>query len=63
MEKLKSCPCGGKAEYRRVGDMKQYWVVFCAKCGKTPVPLNSARCTVSGAKREWNNHINGVFCE
>lgn len=54
MNKLKSCSCGGEAEYKRVGDMKQYWAIFCSKCGKTPVPLDVARCTKFGARKEWN---------
>lgn len=54
MNELKLCSCGGTAEYRRVGDNKQYWAVFCNKCKKTPVPFDSARCTKIGARKEWN---------
>lgn len=55
---LKPCLCGGEAVVRRVGDMKQFFMVFCSVCGKTPVKNCEARLTIFEAKRVWNRKVN-----
>lgn len=55
MAELKPCPkCKGTPGYRRVGDMKQYWVVICPMCGHHEADYSEARLTKWGAKRLWN---------
>lgn len=52
---LDPCPyCGGIGDFRLVGDRKQYYVVFCSKCGNTPVLLDCANLYKFTAAREWN---------
>lgn len=53
---IRPCPyCGGRAECRSVGDQKQFYMLFCSECGKTPVHTNEARPTIWGAQRIWNS--------
>lgn len=57
MAKLKPCHCcGGTPVVRRVGDMKQFFVVYCQTCGYTPAMYHEARSTIWGAKRVWNKY-------
>lgn len=54
-KQLKPCPfCGSTPELREAGDLKQYYVYKCSKCGKTPVRWHEARLTECGARRIWN---------
>lgn len=56
--KLKPCPfCGGKAEIRRVGDYKNYFVCLCSKCGKTPISYSEASLTLQEVIKKWNKRV------
>ena len=46
--------CGGTPELRETGDLKQYYVYKCSKCGKTPVRWYEARLFAWSARRIWN---------
>lgn len=55
MRNIRPCRyCSGKPKLIRCGDWKEYWVVICSECYKTPVPYNCARITRCGAVKEWN---------
>lgn len=41
-------------ELRETGDLKQYYVYKCSKCGKTPVRWYEARLFAWSARRIWN---------
>lgn len=51
------CSCGGQPEIKSVGDNKQYFALFCSKCGKTPAHLDEARATRLRAIKIWNRRI------
>ena len=58
MYELKPCPfCGGKAEFRIVGDNKEFCKYFCSKCDRTPVGIDEARLTEKGARKIWNRSV------
>ena len=55
VKNLKPCRfCGGTPELRETGDLKQYYVYKCSKCGKTPVGWDEARLFAWSARRIWN---------
>lgn len=57
-EPILPCPyCGGQPILKIVGDNKEYVVYVCSNCYETPVHIDEARCTLSGAKRIWNKRV------
>ena len=54
MAKLMLCFCGGQTEIKAVGDNKQYFACICSKCGKTPLHIDEAQMTKTGAIKLWN---------
>lgn len=58
MNELKPCPfCGCRAEFRMVGDHKEFYMCFCSKCNRTPVYFDEACLTEKGARKVWNRSV------
>jgi hypothetical protein len=54
-EALRKCAfCGSKPKLCRCGDHKEYVVYQCSRCDETPVRLDEARVSESGARKIWN---------
>ena len=49
--------CNAPAKLINVGDQKEFLVYVCAKCFRTPVHNNEARCTEYGAREIWNRRV------
>jgi hypothetical protein len=50
-----ACPfCGGEPRLSRCGDQKEFWLVQCSECCRTPVPYDEAKCTPDYAIKIWN---------
>ena len=52
--KITLCSCGGQPEIKAVGDNKQYFACVCSNCSKTPLHIDEAQMTKTGAIKLWN---------